>query len=247
MTHMGTLSALARQSMVIIRKEGPVQFLRSVSAFIGYLGSRIACREKYYLYEHSIVPRDCEQYVPRLDSWELRIIHSNEEADTVAVEGFEDLRERFVSAPRRFDRGAVAFCVFAGRELAHVGWLALDASGKGAVNALPYDVAFEDGQAWTGLTYTMPRFRGLGLMQYGYYERFEYLRSRGFASSRNAVEISNVASQKAHARFNPLIYGVGHFRKFLWWQSWRVEPLPEGPCRGRPPPFSVKDNETGRQ
>ncbi len=162
-------------------------------------------------------------------------MHSSEDADLVAAEGFEDFRETFVFAPRCLEMGAVAFCVYVGKKLAHVGWLAVDARGKNVVDRLPFHVSFDEGQACTGGTHTIPRFRGKGLMPYGYYERFEYLRSRGFTSSRNSVDVDNVASHKAHARFNPTIYGIGRYRRVLWWTSWRTEELPGGPRHGMPP------------
>jgi len=196
--------------------------------------SRVLDVRTVYLYEHSVIPRDHTQFLPRLASWELRVMHSNDEADAVAAEGLEDFRESFVFAHRSLKSGAVAFCVYAGPELAHVGWLAVDARGKRCVDKLPYRVAFEAHQACTGGTYTIPRYRGKGLMAYVYYERFEYLRARGYTSVHNSVRVSNTASQKAHARFNPTIYGVGRYRKVLWWQSWREEPLPGGSRRGMP-------------
>jgi hypothetical protein len=115
---------------------------------------------------------------------------------------------------------------------------AVDALGKNSVDKMPFHVAFDAGQACAGGTYTIHKFRGMGLMGYGYYERFEYLRQRGFTSVRNSVLVSNVTSQKAHAKFEPLIYGVGRHRKVFRWTSWRTEALRGGPHRGMPPPLS---------
>ena len=228
-------AALCRQALVLLKKEGPIALFKRAVAFFAYVCRRAVLWRTVYLYEHALVPRDRNAFLPRLGSWEMRILHSNEEADSVVAEGFEDVREAFVFAHRSLETGAVAFCVYAGRELAHVGWLAVDARGKRAVDGMPFEVAFESGQACTGGTYTIPKYRGKGLMPYGYYERFEYLRSRGFTTSRNSVEVSNVSSQKAHAKFNPTIYGIGKYRKVLWWKRWRVEALPGGPFIGMPP------------
>ncbi len=229
------LRALVQRAFSLARREGLGSLLRHSLSFIAYLWHRLFFFRTVYLYEHAIVPRDRHAFLPRLDSWELRILHSNEDAERVAAEGFEDLRKSFVFAPREFDSGAVAFCVYAGTELAHVGWLAVDARAKQAVDRMPFDVDFDSGQGCTGGTYTRPEYRGKGLMAYGYYERFEYLRQRGFTSSRNSVEVGNVSSQKAHAKFNPTIYGIGRYRKVLGWRQWRVEELPDGPCQGMPP------------
>ena len=228
----GELAERAARAAAILREEGPVQLLRSV---VAAALSPVAVDWKLYLYEHSLEPRDRSRFLPRLDAWELRVLHSNAETDAAVADGFEDFRTVFHPARRRLDAGAVAFCVYAGAEFAHVGWLAVNQAGKDAFDAIPYTVAFDAGQACTGGTYTVPKFRGRRLMPYGYYERLEYLRSRGYVSSRNVVGVSNVASQKAHAGFNPIIHGIGHYRRVLWWRSWREELFPGGPCRGMPP------------
>ncbi len=232
MIRRGEFSTRVAGAAVILREEGLTRLLRRSLAAAS---SPLVVNWTLYLYEHSLEPRDRSRFVPRLDAWELRVLHSNAEADAVAAEGFEDFRKTFRPARRRLNAGAVAFCVYAGAEFAHVGWLAVDQPGKDAFDAIPYTVAFSSGQACTGGTYTVPKYRGRRLMPYGYYERLEYLRSRGFTSSRNVVGVSNLASQKAHAVFNPIIYGVGYYRRVLWWRTWREESLPGGPCRGMPP------------
>jgi len=230
-----TVRLLVKRAVTLLKKEGLVQLLRRLLSFALYLSRRWFHSRTVYLYEHTLVARDRSDFLPRLESWELRVMTSNVDADRVAAEGFEDYRETFVFAHRSLDAGAVAFCVYVGRELAHVGWLAVDARGKNVVDKFPFHVAFEQGQACTGGTYTMPKYRGKGLMPYGYYERFEYLRARGFTSSRNSVAVDNISSQKAHAKFNPTIYGIGRYRKFLWWTRWHAEELPGGPAIGMPP------------
>ena len=232
---MREFRALVRRAFKLLRKEGPVSLGKHTLSFAVYLWRRIYYSRRVYLYEHSLVPRDRSRFLPKLDSWELRILRSNEDADRVASEGFEDLREPFVFSGRGLESGAVAFCVYVGTELAHVGWLAVDERGRKAVDRMPFTVAFDAGQACTGGTYTSPKYRGKGLMPYGYFERFEYLKERGFTTSRNSVEVSNVPSHKAHARFNPTIHGIGRYRRFLWWTDWRVEELPGGPSVGMPP------------
>jgi len=204
-------------------------------AFAAFLARRIAYSRTAYLYQHSLAQWDREDFLPRVTSWELRILHSNVEADCVAAEGLEDVRDAFVFSRRSLDKGAVAFCVYVDGELAHVGWVAVDAAGKECVDSMPFPVRFDEGEACTGATYTIPKYRGRGLMPYGYFERFCYLRQRGFTTSRNSVGMNNISSQKAHARFNPTIYGIGHYRKVLRWRRWRMEELPGGPCRGMPP------------
>jgi hypothetical protein len=237
------LAALTSRARNILRTEGAGALLRHTLEFVGFLSQPVYHRRRVFLYEHSLVPRPRDEFLPRMESYDLKIVHSNEEADGLVAEGLEDLRSVFVFSRRHLAKGAIAFCVYVGSELAHVGWVALDEASKRCIDALPYRVAFGEGQACTGGTHTLPKYRGRGLMAYGYYERFEYLRERGFVSSRNAVVVANAASQKAHARFAPTVYGVGRHTKLLWWSSWKEEALAAG---GLQAPLSRLQGHEGR-
>ena len=102
----------------------------------------------------------------------------------------------------------------------------MTAEAKKPLDDLPYSVDFSNHEACTGGTVTIPKYRGKGLMAYGYLKRFQFLKERGIVASRNAVAIDNIASQKAHARFNPQIYAEVHYLNILWFKSWKETPLP---------------------
>lgn len=239
------LAALTSRARDILRTEGAGALLWHTLGFVGFLFRRVYRRHDVYLYEHNLVPRPRDKYLPRLEAYDLRIVHTNREADRLVAEGLEDLRSVFVFSRRHLEeRGAIAFCVYVGSELAHVGWVALDEESKRCIDALPYRVAFGERQACTGGTHTLPKYRGRSLMAYGYYERLEYLRERGYVSSRNAVAVTNIASQKAHARFAPTVYGVGRFTKLLWWTNWKEETLA---ASGLEAPLSRLQGREGRR
>ena len=239
------LAALASRALSVLRTEGVGALLRHTLGFVDFLFRHVYRRQEVYLYEHSIMPRPRDKFLPRLDSYDLRVVHSNEEADRLVVEGLEDFRSVFVFSRRSIEKkGTIAFCVYAGSELAHIGWAALDEESRRCIDGLPYRVAFGERQACTGGTHTVPKYRGRGLMAYGYYERFEYLRERGYVSSRNAVAVTNVASQKAHARFAPTVYGVGHYTRLLWWSRWKEETLS---ASGLQAPLSRLPGRDGRR
>jgi hypothetical protein len=229
------LRALSARAGRIARDEGFAALLRHTVSYAQFVVSRVVRYNHSYLYTHFLIERDEKDYLPRLESCDVRVIHSNSEADSVAAEGFEDLRKVLVYSPRALDRGAIAFCVYVDRSLAHVGWVALTPAAKQAVDRLPYKVDFADGEACTGGTYTIDRFRGRNLMAYGYYLRLEYLRKLGCTVSRNAVVVNNTASQKSHAKFSPEIWATGRFIQVLRWHRWTEKPLPGGPVRGLPP------------
>ena len=133
----------------------------------------------------------------------MEIITSNQQAGELVARGFDDFRRSFINARQGLDKGAIAFCVFIGRELAHIGWVALNEEAKNTFDDLPYHVDFSNREACTGGTVTIPKYEGNGLMTYGYFKRFQFLNERGIARSRNVVATSNLVSQKVHAKFGP--------------------------------------------
>jgi len=235
MSVMRVIKSSLGRAWTVLRIEGPVALLRRAIGFGLFLGRGVYSQRDLYLYRHRLVERDRSLYLPRLETYESRIVETDEQADQLAADGYEDLRQRFIGTTGSLSSGAVAVCVFVDKRLAHVGWLATDARGKPHADPFPFDVAFDDGEACTGGTYTMPEFRGKGLMAYGYYERFEYLRKKGFRFTRNSVETHNVSSHRAHAKFSPEILGTAHFKRVLWWSSWSEHPFPDGPLIGMPP------------
>jgi len=66
----------------------------------------------------------------------------------------------------------------------------------------------------------------MGLMKYGYFQRFEFLRGLGIKTSRNSVDVTNVASQRVHAKFNPEIYSEAKSKKlFFLFKYWKETPF----------------------
>ena len=135
----------------------------------------------------------------------------------MAREGFQDLRRRWRRAERGLEHEGVAFCVFVGRELAHIGWVAFTKEAKDTFDPLPYRVNFSDNQACTGGTWTEPKFRGQGLMTYIYFKRFEFLRQMGIKTTRNAVETDNISSQKVHAKFGLTVLAEARYLRLIYW------------------------------
>lgn len=180
---------------------------------------------RFYLYERSHPSWPEEEFRPRLDSFEECFITSNHEADALA-RSHEDLRDAIPQARRGLDKGAVAFCVYVGRELAHVAWLATSEDGRRALDHLGFEVRFDRGEAWTGSAWTAPAYRGLGLLTYGSYRRFQHLSHAGFHRSRGAVETDNIASQRTNEKFNPRIYATGRQWRLFRWRKWSERGTP---------------------
>jgi hypothetical protein len=180
------------------------------------LGHYVFSYTNYYIYEHTMKARDEADFLPGVENVTMMVISSNHEADMLASHG-DDFREYVNTARHSLDKGGLAFCFFIGGALAHVGFIALTEEAKNTFDPAPYQVGFSNKEACTGGTFTPPKFRGKGLMKYGYFKRFQYLYENGITVSRNAVKVNNIISQRVHAKFNPRIYAKAQHVKFLWW------------------------------
>lgn len=227
---IGRLIALLRRAKYIFQTEGLIPLVRRGLAF---LVGHFFRYENFYLYEYTLEDtlkeRNEADFLPRIQDFTFKIVATNQQADELAAAGL-DFRPNIIKARRGLEEGAVAFCSFIDGELAHIGWVAMNAEGKKTFDSLPYQVNFSDKQGCTGGTWTNPKYRGKGLMVYGYFKRFQFLKEKGMKSSRNAVAVGNIASQKAHAKFGPKIYARAHYLKILWWKSWKETPIIKVPA-----------------
>lgn len=219
---ISALIAMLKRAKDILQKEGLKPLLARGFAFVR---AKFFEYGDFYLYEYTLKERDEADFMPKIPDITFNIISSNEEADKLAEAIGSDFRRRFVRARSMLDKGAIAFCFFVKGEIAHIGWVALSEEAHKAVDNLPYKVDFSNNEACTGGTQTIPQYRGKGLMAYGYFKRFEFLREKGIVVSRNAVAKSNIASQKAHAKFSPSVHVEAKHLRLLRWHFWREKPL----------------------
>ena len=209
------LKGILARAKQVAQTEGVRPLLRR--AFDLYVFSR----GRYWLYEHSLVGRDEGRFAPRVEDVTVQLVHSNAEADELAMKTGQDFRLRAMNARRGLDHGAVFFCFFVKGELAHIGWVAMSEEARQALGVIPQRVDFDGGVAYTGGSETVPEYRRKGLMAYGYFKRFEYLRERGMRASRNAVSFDNVASHKVHGKFGPRVYARARHVRLLGLEFWK--------------------------
>jgi len=219
---ISALVAMLKRAKDILKTEGLKPLLKRGFAFVRVFFFEYG---DFYLYEYSIKERSEADFLPKIQDFTFKMISGNEEANKLAEAMGSDFRRRFVTARRMLDKGAIAFCIFVKGEIAHIGWIALSEEAHKAVDNLPYRVGFLNHEACTGGTQTIPQYRGKGLMAYGYFKRFEFLREKGILVSRNAVAKSNIASQKAHAKFSPRVHAEAKHLRLLWWHFWKEKPF----------------------
>ena len=160
---------------------------------------------------------------PTPDGFEGCFVPDNETADLLA-ENHRDFRDHEPMARKALDSGAVAFCLYDGQEVAHVGWLATSQDARSILDRLPFEIGFDRGECWAGAVYTVPRFRNRGLLTYSALSRFAFLRDAGFSICRSAVETDNGASNRVQMRFAPNIYAIARMFKLFGWRRWRERP-----------------------
>jgi len=217
---------LLERAREIFKTEGLLTLVRRGLVF---LVAHLFRYENYYLYQHAVGKGDEADFSPRVQNFTLKIVTTTQQADELAAGGF-DFGSHHPNERRSLEKGAVAFCLFVDGELAHVGRVATSQEAKNSFDSLPYQVDFCGRQACTGGTWTNPRYRGRGLMTYGFYRRLEFLREHGMKSSRNAVAAGNIASQKVHSKFAPEVYARARYLQIFGWRLWKETPITGSPA-----------------
>jgi hypothetical protein len=186
-----------------------------------WLGMRY--EERYY-YERTVEEGNPLEYMPRRSDITFHIVRTNKEADALEAEGYE-FRSYQTKASKGLDIGGIAFCIFIGRELAYISWVALSEKAKPYVDDWPFKVDFANKEICIGATLTIPKYRGYGLMQYGKCERTEFLRQMGVVKSRFSVGIYNTVSNHVQVKYGGRIYAKARYLRILGFESWKETPL----------------------
>lgn len=224
---VGVAMGLLSRAKHIHEEEGLASLLKHCSLFLAH---RFFRHGSYWLYADAVAGSAAlngADYLPRIDSFEFHIVSSNQQADELESRGLE-FRSRVLHARRSLDRGAVAFCSFAGGRLASIGWAAMTERARDSLNEPPFKVDFSGKEACTGAVWTSPEYRRVGLFLYGMIERHRFLRDRGCVANVYAVAKRNVAAQVAHDGSAPTPYAEGRYLKVLWWKSWKESLLRPG-------------------
>lgn len=227
---MGRLKPLLSTAGRVYGTEGPRGLLRRGSRF--FL-RRLFEYSTYYLYARAggySVGMDEAGASARIDGITSRVVTSNSEADELEAQGFE-FRSYVPNARERLDQGAVATCVFVGKEIGHIGWVALNQRALDSLDEPPYRVDFAKGEAVGTGAWTNPRHRGKRLRSYGASMFQSVMLENGFSVRRYAIRKSNIASVKTPVTISDPC-GEGRYLRVLWWKSWRERPLPQGSAHG---------------
>jgi hypothetical protein len=222
MINMAALMARAKQ---IYQTEGLLPLVRQALMFVLRWFFQYGT---YYLYETDIPEafkgKTKAECMPRIQNFAFRVVATNEEADGLEAEGHE-FRSQIASARQKLDNGAVAFCTFIDKELAHIGWLAMTEEAKKMLDPLPYKIDFTKNEVHTGGVWTNPKYRRLRLETHCSFKRLQFLNERNIVTGRFAIAKSNAAPQGGPARFGDRTYAEARYLKILWWTIWKERTL----------------------
>lgn len=175
--------------------------------------------KKYYLLEHHIFNDVESEYLPKLDNYDVVVIQNNEDAKKLFDLGY-NFRSFWLLAKSRLAKGGVAICVFCGKDLVNIGWIALTEESKCIIDRLPYYIDFKNEACLAG-SRTHPNYRKKGLMRYNEYHKYKYLFDKGIKVAKSHIEVNNIHSKKAQVKFNPKIYAKARYLVLFGWKSWK--------------------------
>jgi len=180
--------------------------------------------ETYYLYQHGLEEMNEDDLMPRVENFTSKVITTNQEADALVADGYQ-FRYSDGIHRERLDKGAIACCIFVGRELAHITWVATTEEAQKSILDLPFRVDYSNNEAFMGGSITDAKYRRMGLMSYSHARRRRFLRGKGAIVSRSPVAKNNIASRGMVEKSGYNMYGEARHLKILWWKSWKEKPL----------------------
>ena len=157
----------------LLRTAGRVYSTDGLKGLLGR-GSRFFLRwlfeySTYYLYAKPVVHAEGVRVAAstlRIGDLTSKVVSSNAEADELEAQGFE-FRSYVPNARERLDAGVMATCVFVGKELGHIAWVAFNQKALDSLGEPPYKVDFANGEAVGTDAWTNPKYRGKGLRNQG--------------------------------------------------------------------------------
>lgn len=205
----------------VLQKEGLLPLIREG---IRFLRRAVFIYERYDMYEIRLKDPMRFESKPKIQNSIFEIILASQRLNELAAQGF-DFGIHIIRAQEMLDKGALMFCIFVGKELACVNWVAPTQEAMNVQIKIPYKVDFSNSEVYCGWVETNPRYRRLGIsMHVILYMKFT-LETMGKTTGKCIVENGNLASQKRLIKVGFKLYGKGRYLKILWWKSWKEKPV----------------------
>ncbi len=223
---MHRVTVLFRRAHQVYQTDGSVGLLRRGLAF--GIGPFFFFRT-YYVYRECVEDlAEAEEagFVPEIEGLSFHIVSSKEEADELEAQGFL-FRSQVANARRNLEKGATAFCLFVGQELASIAWHATNRDAQRSLGEPPYPVDYEKDEICSGGLWSNPKYRRKGLRRYSRLRRLEFLRDSGVKARRGVIAKQNVLAFSGRADFQPSASAEARYLRVLWWKWWKERPLPD--------------------
>jgi hypothetical protein len=169
---------------------------------------------------------------PMCKNYELnfKVVSSNKEAEQLEREGFEFRSYRnniahYTNSPARLlDYGLLAFCTFAGKELAAISWIIPSQQTQDKVKAPPLKVNYSENEAFPRGAWSNPKYRGLGIYRYNNFNRDKYLSEKRINILRAAISVRNETGPGLLQALGTRKYGEATLTRILFWKFWKEKP-----------------------
>ena len=195
------IRTLFRQGKQILHDEG----------FLSLFKRLLFSYETVYIYENAL---HGPIIACKVNNLTLRIIDCLEDFDKLLADGFDfsSYEMSIQQCKERLSRGAILFCVFVGKELAHGSWVGMSRRSHGDFYTFPMDYGHT---ACIGGTMTTPKYRRKGINVYVYSEMFRYIREKGLSKAVLEVHKDNIVAQNSQAKLGTYVLGTGHRLRLL--------------------------------
>ena len=217
-----SLILLLRQGNDILREQGVISFVNRTFSF---LARPFFNYQVFYMYEEVLDNTEATEFTPRTQTVSLRIISTPEDVDELIAEGFDFSHYRDTNQlKKRLNMGAVLFCAFVQRELAHISLVAMSKNSQWDAGLAPFAVDYQS-EAYVGATETNPKYRGVGICPYVYSKIYQFLKEKGRSKAKFTTNKGNVAFQRAQDKLGSRVSAEGRLLKILLWKSWKEKPI----------------------
>jgi len=209
-----------KRAASLLRTEGTAGLAQGAVRYVRHLAHRVYWQEDFVIYETDTKGYALGLVAPSIDGLEVQVLGSESDVQRLVTEGYEDVRRVVRPAARRLQHGAVGFCAFVNREVAHVAWVALTQEVQVALDLFPYFVDFDNGEAWWGGSLATGRYRNLGIYRHVMAWRLRYCHELGCHVLVDATEVRNTPSLRSQETYNPRTRAYCRYRRFLRWCRW---------------------------
>jgi len=204
-----------------LKTEGLRPFVKGMLEFI--VGCFFVYRE-YWIYEMPLQHALRSEFKPKLDNYDMKIIESSRQLKDLVSQGFQ-FGIHSMHLENDLDKGAIVFCIFVGKELAFVRWVATTEESMKQRCGIPYPVNFSNKEVYLSWSETTPKYRRAGLFEYSYFKLAEFFVRKNKTIAKALVDRDNIFVQRAAAKIDGKLCGEGRYLKILWWKSWKEKPI----------------------